>query len=291
MSFGKTDEMGRRIAVVVVTLAVMLVAFAGSTATSQQPVSAAASVLSTVPAPPALPAPALAPPPLGAEVGALYVPSVLGLGPKLGLPHTCTASVVHSATHDLVLTAAHCVAGFGLGYQFVPGYAAGAMPYGVWRVTRIYVNRAWVTHQDPQHDYAFLRIARQTWKGADHAIEDVVGANTLGSAPVAGTRVVVTGYAAGSGDLPITCTAVTYEFSGFPAFDCRGFVAGTSGSPWTTAGRRVVGLIGGLHQGGCSPDTSYSPTFGADIAADLARAQSTRRGDVAPLAAGDGCPA
>src|SRR5579859_8029263 len=42
----------------------------------------------------------------------------------LGRPHTCTAKVVHSARHDLLLTAAHCVPSSGGSLLFVPGYLA-----------------------------------------------------------------------------------------------------------------------------------------------------------------------
>jgi hypothetical protein len=225
-------------------------------------------------------------------VGALYFPSVLGLGPALGLPHECTASVVHSPQHDLVLTAAHCVAGVGLGYQFAPAYHDGVLPYGIWSVTRVYVNHAWLVHHDAQHDYAFLRIKHRSWDGAVRDIEDVVGANTLGSAPSPATIVTVDGYAAGSGDRPLTCTTSVYYAGGFPAFDCDGFVDGTSGSPWlvgTPGSATIVGVIGGPHLGGCTASTSYSSAFGADIQADWQRAASGGTGDFAPLVLGDGC--
>ncbi|MCW2597625.1 MAG: Trypsin, partial [Jatrophihabitans sp.] len=69
-------------------------------------------------------------------VGPLFFPSLLGLGPTLGLPHYCSASVVRSAGHDLVLTAAHCVYGTGLATEFAPGFHDGVSPYGVWAVRR-----------------------------------------------------------------------------------------------------------------------------------------------------------
>src|SRR5581483_10874289 len=73
------------------------------------------------------------------RVGAIFFPSVLGSSVRLGLPHICTGSVVHSPAHDLVLTAAHCVAGPGLGYDFAPGYHDGIAPFGVWSVRHAYV--------------------------------------------------------------------------------------------------------------------------------------------------------
>jgi V8-like Glu-specific endopeptidase len=228
------------------------------------------------------------------SVGALFFPSFGGLGPALGLPHDCTASVVASPQHNLVLTAAHCIAGNGSGYQFAPGYINGRMPYGLWTVTAVYVNSAWRSAHDPQHDYAFLRIAPNVVSGRRVHVQDVTGANTLGAAPQPNTLVTVIGYTAGSHDAPLTCTVPTYVHAGYPAFDCDGYADGTSGSPWlvgTPGAARIVGVIGGLNQGGCTPATSYSSAFGADVAADLQRAESGAHADFVLPAGSDGCPA
>ncbi len=148
-----------------------------------------AALLALLGAVPAAAAPA-APPPTAQTVtsiptvGPLFVPSVVGLGPVLGLPHFCSASVVHSATRDLVLTAAHCVFGTGLGFEFAPGYHDGISPYGVWTVERVYVDPAWTATQDPQHDVAVLEVAPRSGR----RIEDRTGAATLAPAPAAGNR-------------------------------------------------------------------------------------------------------
>src|SRR5439155_3587094 len=135
------------------------------------------------------------------------------------------------------------------------------------------------TSHDPKHDYALLVVAPRIIGGIAKNIEDVVGSYVLGSAPPAGSKVTVDGYVAGVRDRPITCTANTYRTSGYPSFDCDGFANGTSGGPWIRSGS-VVGVIGGLHQGGCTPRTSYSSPFGADVRADLARAVAGGPGDV-----------
>jgi hypothetical protein len=218
-------------------------------------------------------------------VGPLFLPSLLGVGPALRLPHYCTASVIHSPGHDLALTAAHCVIGSGFAIEFAPGYHDGVSPYGVWSVRRVYLDRAWVHGQDPRRDFAILQLARHGGVG----VEDRTGvAPRLGSAPPAGTLVTVDGYVAGIGGRPITCRAPVYYTSGYPSFDCGGFAAGVSGGPWLSGGR-VVGAIGGLHQGGCTPSTSYSAPFGADVAALLARAEAGGPGDVGPIPGSDGC--
>ena len=87
-------------------------------------------------------------------MGALFDAGVAGR-------HTCTASVVHSTGGDLLLTAAHCVAGAGVGLKFVPGYAGGAAPQGVWSVTAAFVDAAYAASRDEADDVAVLRVARQ----------------------------------------------------------------------------------------------------------------------------------
>jgi len=222
------------------------------------------------------------------RVGALFVPYLPGLTQALGLPHECSASVVHSASRNVVLTAAHCIVGTGVGYGFAPGYHDGVFPYGVWSVRRVYVNAAWKTSHDPKHDYAFLVVAPRTIGGVVKNIENVVGGYLLGSVPPAGSTVTVDGYVAGARDRPITCTTTTYRTDGYPSIDCDGFADGTSGGPWLRSGA-VVGVIGGLHQGGCTPGTSYSAPFGLDAHTDLARAVAGGRGDLLGSPGSDGC--
>lgn len=86
----------------------------------------------------------------------------------------------------------------------------------------------------------------------------------------------------------------TYYTDGFPAFNCHGYVGGSSGSPWLsripgTPWQMVLGVIGGLHQGGCYEYTSYSSAFGLDAFRLLLRAELHRNPDVVPRAGSDGC--
>ena len=208
--------------------------------------------------------------------------------------HRCTGSVVASASRDLVLTAAHCIDGTAAGWRFVPGYSDGAAPYGVWKVQRVYVDPSWLRSQDPQHDFAILQVADRTRGGRTVALQDVTGAEVLGTAPAPGTAITDIAYNAGLDDKPIRCATTTYLTDGYPAFNCHGFVGGSSGSPWLTsvAGTRrpvVVGVIGGLHQGGCYEYTSYSSAFTGDVRRLIKRAARGDRPDTAPQAGSDGC--
>ena len=197
-------------------------------------------------------------------VGALFTTSHGKLG-----HHFCTASVVNSPGRDLVITAAHCVSGTS-GVVFVPGYDRGATPYGVWAVTKVYTDRSWRASADPDDDVAFLQVGQS---GSVTPIEDVTGAEELETGTSTRQLVEVIGYPDGS-NAPIACRNRTREpMSDQLEFDCGGYTDGTSGGPFlanvdpSTGQGAVIGVIGGYEQGGLTPQVSYSPVFGANVAA------------------------
>jgi V8-like Glu-specific endopeptidase len=197
-------------------------------------------------------------------VGALFTMSHGQLG-----HHFCTASVVNSPDGDLVVTAAHCVSGTS-SMVFVPGYDRGATPYGIWAVTKVYTDRSWRASSDPDDDVAFLKVGQS---GSITPIEDVTGAEELETGTSARQLVEVIGYPDGT-NAPIACRNWTREpMSDQLEFDCGGYTDGTSGGPFlvnvdpSTGQGAVIGVIGGYEQGGLTPQVSYSPMFGAKVAA------------------------
>ncbi|MCV7381515.1 trypsin [Mycobacterium alsense] len=213
------------------------------------------------------------------RVGAIFV--------NEGPLHVCTGSVVHSATGNLVITAAHCLAGAAK-LIFVPGFAGDAAPApaDMWKADAVYVDPRWAAGKDPHADYAIMRVSND----AGVPVESRVGlALTLGAAPPPGTHVTVLGYPAGIGGNPIGCAANTsVNDGGFPAFPCEGLVDGTSGAPWIS-GTTLTGLIGGFQRGGCAADVSYSAPFDAQTAQLLARAEAGGPGDPVPNDLDDSC--
>jgi V8-like Glu-specific endopeptidase len=198
-----------------------------------------------------------------AAVGALFSES----DGKLG-SHFCTASVVDSAAGDLAVTAAHCVYGTTGTMVFVPGYADGKTPYGVWPVTRVYTDSAWDASQDPDHDVAFLRLSDAS---DGTPVEDVTGAETLAAGAPAGQTVQVIGYPDGAAE-PVWCSGLVKGFSATQfEFDCGGYTNGTSGGPFlagvdaATGQGTVIGVIGGYQQGGNTPQVSYAAVFGTAV--------------------------
>ena len=214
-------------------------------------------------------APQDAPP--GTPTGTLFdgVPTVGALfSTDGGKSHFCTASVVRSATRNLLLTAAHCVYGKS-GYQanvaFVPGYHDGVAPYGTWPVASMLVADGWQESADQDLDFAFLSVAPNA---AHRRIQDVTGANDLGIGRGYDHQVTVIGYS-NTENQPIMCR--TRSFQAMPdqsQFNCHGFYDGTSGGPWLidfdqrTGSGTVIGDIGGYETGGDYEYTSYSPYYG-----------------------------
>lgn len=221
--------------------------------------------------------------------------SVVGVIMQPDGSHSCTASVVHSESHDLVLTAAHCLDGDATELSFVPAYENGSRPLGTWKVSAAYVDSSWTAAQSEDADVAVLRLEPRASDGAD--VEDVTGALTLatGAARRVGRAITVESYN-GDSDTPIACSPTLRTEADHPVFHCDGFVGGSSGSPWMQTTFRhgkkvtnVVGIIGGHHQGGCDSTSSYSSPFEARVAVLLARADAGGEGDVVPEAGSDGC--
>ncbi|GHI06198.1 hypothetical protein Scel_45190 [Streptomyces cellostaticus] len=195
--------------------------------------------------------------------------------------HHCTASVVHSAGHNLVLTAGHCL---GSNAVFVPKYdhtkSAADQPYGIWPVKEWFRDSQYASDKSPNSDLDFA-FAGLTENGGHH-VEDVVGANTLARTPGFVNQLTVVGYPMvkyDSKDRAFRCRDVTT--TPLPAYnqmqiDCGGMWGGVSGGPWfsklDSSGDTgvIVGNVGGYNQGG--PDVradnplynriTYSPLHG-----------------------------
>jgi V8-like Glu-specific endopeptidase len=202
-------------------------------------------------------------------VGALFTKNPDG---SLGGSY-CTASVVNSSTGDIVVTAAHCVAGpsgTAVGLLFVPGYHDGQTPYGVWPITQVFVDPHWQQNSDPDYDVAFL-VVKQTNSAIQ--VQDVIGGvgEQLAVNPGYTDMVRVIGYPAGQPQ-PVQCQNSTTEMSPTQLqWDCANYPGGTSGGPFlanvdpTSGLGTVVGVIGGYQTGGNTPAVSYSAYFGGFV--------------------------
>ena len=186
--------------------------------------------------------------------------------------HFCTASVVKSASRDLVLTAAHCVYGstFATNIAYVPQWHDGISPYGEWPVSSITVAMGWQLEHDDNLDFAFLTVTPPA--GQKQPIQEVTGGLNLG---------INVGYShdmfvIGQNDYgspypysePLGCATQSFEaMPGQMEFYCNEYWGGTSGGPWIlhfnarTGSGTVFGNIGGYEQGGNYAWASYSDYY------------------------------
>jgi V8-like Glu-specific endopeptidase len=197
--------------------------------------------------------------------------------------HFCTGSVVNSPGQDVIVTAAHCLndgkGGAGKNdIAFIPAYADGSSPFGVWQPAKFIMDPRWVKDHDDNLDVAFVVLKPHDGKN----IQQVLGGNKIAFNPDYGQRVRVTGYPA-SANAPIACDNMTGKKDpDFMSFACANFFGGTSGSPWVTnydAQTRtgtIVGVLGGYEEGGSTPDLSYSDYLGGDIKKLYDEAMATR---------------
>jgi hypothetical protein len=191
--------------------------------------------------------------------GVPYVGAVFSS--KNGQPanHFATAFVVSSESGSILMSAAHILLNRNAAdLLFIPGYAQGRAPHGIWPIRESYVTADWQKGQNIDDDFCFLKV------NAD--VQSSVGSLSLltGASP---QTCEVVGYPDEmNGPVHATVPAAWYVPEQQLVFDCGGYPNGTSGSPWIVKDS-AYGLIGGYQQGGASPNISYSPYFGDNVQA------------------------
>jgi hypothetical protein len=131
----------------------------------------------------------------------------------------CSATVVNSATHSVVMTAGHCV------YEprarvaakrlaFVPAYADRAQPFGRWTASTSRSTLPWIRDENFDFDYATLTIRPLNGQ----LIEDVVGGRPLATDTPREQTYNAYGYPVNFGDAQVMWT-------------CRGGYAGDDPRP------------------------------------------------------------
>lgn len=196
--------------------------------------------------------------------------------------HSCSAAVVRSTGHDLVLTAGHCV---GQHAMFVPDYdstkSAARQPYGVWAVRQWFRDKRYASDTSRNSDLDFAFAALQP--NGTREVQDVVGGNTLARTPGFANKVTVIGYpkvAHNPQDQALRCPGVTTT-AALPGYyqmriTCGGMWGGVSGGPWFSGfdasgdTGTIIGNVGGYNGGGPAvPPTdpryneiTYSPLYG-----------------------------
>ncbi|MET9064994.1 trypsin-like serine peptidase [Streptosporangium sandarakinum] len=175
----------------------------------------------------------------------------------------CSASSVAAANHRLVATAAHCTYDakqdrFAEYWIFIPGYADGGTPYGIYVGHTLNLHSSFIAQGDYDYDYAFITVHDGfRWKpgrtAGSYVMEDV-GAledNVGGQGLMVNRGISLSTFAFGypaapqiDGSRPYDgrtmkrCDGRTYRANAPARLVDRGialrcgFTAGASGGPW-----------------------------------------------------------
>ncbi|MEY9854006.1 V8-like Glu-specific endopeptidase [Leifsonia sp. EB41] len=153
---------------------------------------------------------------------------------------SCTATVVNSATKNLVITAGHCVHPGGPGkayysnFLFAPGWNNGPSAHGYWSGTAVGASAEWTQSKKWDHDYAFVRLAAS---GGQQLANRVGGNAVAAGAGHVQANAQIWGYpvlAPYTGQTAQRCDVTTTRVNSY-APDARaacGFTHGASGGPW-----------------------------------------------------------
>lgn len=194
----------------------------------------------------------------------------------------CGGTVIRSPHRDLVVSAAHCLRSPDpkKRLSFVPQYHDGLKPHGVFPVEQIYIDQRYYdlgTNGGARWDFTVVRLgAREDGR----PVQRVTGGFDLAIRTGYDHQDVrLIGYP-GNSDAkypkPLDCSSSTHRYRStdpaapgdFLEIACAGYVGGTSGGPFLVNGLDgylLIGVIGGYHTGGDTPDISYSSYFTQDL--------------------------
>lgn len=166
--------------------------------------------------------------------------------------HSCSATVVHSATQSVVLTAGHCVnsgtgrQGWADNFVFVPGYQDQVAPFGTWAARRLFTTRQWRKKARLSADIGAAALA----PNAAGTVESVVGSRGIAFNQAREQTYRAYGYPVGP--------APKYDGESLWACDSQfGYVdpfAGARGAPQSAIG---CDMAGGSSGGGWVVGDSY----------------------------------
>ncbi|MFI1510876.1 trypsin-like serine peptidase [Streptomyces sp. NPDC020597] len=198
----------------------------------------------------------------------------------------CGGTVVTSPGKNLIATAAHCFDDKDQqkAMVFVPKHSkTNPKPYGVYPIQKgqIYADPRYMKKGgDKAYTSLDFAILKTSARSDGKLVQDVVGSIPLGiNLGFDHPKTRVLGYPGfESNQNPLDCETSIKKFTTgdqdgwkggtFVEINCDGYVSGTSGGPFITAGSeapRLVGVTGGWKTGGHSANTSYSSYFGNEI--------------------------
>jgi hypothetical protein len=126
-----------------------------------------------------------------------------------GQLYTCSATVIPSRSHQVILTAGHCIhdpkrGGFADAVAFVPGYFAGYSSNGGWVGKKIVTTGQWAKRRNEKYDYAAIKLA-----GPQGKIGNVVGESGLALDVRRKKKLVALGYPSNLGGAEVMWSCIS----------------------------------------------------------------------------------
>jgi V8-like Glu-specific endopeptidase len=155
--------------------------------------------------------------------------------------YVCSGSAVDSADRSTVLTAGHCVVDPESGtaatnWVFVPAYANGTAPYGIFPATHLATTTGWTTSEDFDVDVAFANVGPN---GSGQLLVDAVGGQPIAFGLPRGQSTWAFGYPAAApwtGEQLVHCSGVVVQDTTPSPSTDQGLACtmtpGSSGGPW-----------------------------------------------------------
>lgn len=186
-----------------------------------------------------------------------------------GSDYVCSGTVVHSANHDVVTTAGHCVndgsSTFASKFAFVPAYNNGSAPYGTWTAKRLYTTSRWSSSSDFNYDAGFAVMNNNS---SGHSISYITGSYGIAFNQSRGLTYRSYGYPAASpytGQYLYSCYGKAHNDTHSGALDqgipCT-MTGGSSGGGWIESG--YLNSVNS-YKYDSDPNTMYGPYFGTTI--------------------------
>ncbi|MBL7498587.1 signal peptide-containing protein [Frankia sp. CNm7] len=193
-----------------------------------------------------------------------------------GVDLACSGAVVDSPNGNLVVTAGHCLRNGGAGGSFasnivfIPGYANGAAPYGIWHAQWLTVTTGWGNREDFDEDAGFATFRPL----GGRTLRDTVGGAFPIGFDLAPQPQTVFGYP----KLPPFNGTTLMTCAGTPTADPLGgsslglpcaMTAGASGGVWLAGLQGGTGVVDSVvsYSYMVDPNVIYGTRFGPKIRA------------------------
>jgi len=190
---------------------------------------------------------------------------------SFGVNYVCSGTIVNTEGKSTVWTAGHCVSDGGAwnyNWVFVPNYASGSAPYGVWSSYQLWTTSAWFSNNS---DFADDVGASIMYRNGGQRITDYLGGQGIEWNYPIGYYMYAFGYPQAypfNGCCLVENPGYTYNGGGGTIYMPNDMTGGSSGGAWLNGFDGNWGYINGHNDFKYTtyPQYMYSPYYGNQVA-------------------------